>query len=254
MRVIILFFLIALGQGMFAQTPCQCPSYDSGTTALNELIYSGLLPITDLDSFSLKIKIGYNDGNAYYYNVESNIDLPIFLMLKLEGTESKWQIELDTPDQEGRTYFFINYAFPSEKMNCTKEHYDCVLMSQYTEGDWLEYQDEVDAEDDVFELFDVSEMAKFRNGHKDLVAFLDSSVIWPSTMGMICGNWTVNVIFVVETDGTLSSVETLGSKKGFGLDEEAIRVIKLSSGLWTPAQQGDNIVRMRMRVPVRFRH
>jgi len=256
-RGIYIFIFVIASLSSFGQLPCKCPEYKGGVSAFNKLIENSLSARGRLDSFQLTLTFDSIEGYWNTLKVDTN-SYPFIkesLPSELEKGLYNWDLSKvyeDNGNMEKIVRLF--YQYPSKKSLCLIEEIACVLISEYTESDSLEDDDEVDPEDDVFELFDVSEMAKFRNGHKDLVAFLDSSVIWPSTMGMICGNWTVNVIFVVETDGTISSVETLGSKKGFGLDEEAIRVIKLSSGLWTPAQQGDNMVRMRMRVPVRFRH
>lgn len=36
------------------------------------------------------------------------------------------------------------------------------------------------------------------------------------------------------------------------MDEEAVRVIKSTSGMWKPALQRDRVVRMRFRIPNKF--
>jgi periplasmic protein TonB len=55
------------------------------------------------------------------------------------------------------------------------------------------------------------------------------------------GTYTVLVRFIVAKDGTISNINPL-TKNGFGLEEEAIRVIKISPK-WTPATQNGYIVR-----------
>lgn len=40
--------------------------------------------------------------------------------------------------------------------------------------------------------------------------------------------------------------------QGYGLEEEAIRVVNLTSGLWTPAELREKKVRMRYRLPIKF--
>lgn len=63
----------------------------------------------------------------------------------------------------------------------------------------------------------------------------------------------VYVKFVVEKDGSVSNVTvTRGGNLGYGLPEEAIRVIK-SSPKWKPGVQGGHPVRSYMQVPITFK-
>jgi TonB family protein len=57
--------------------------------------------------------------------------------------------------------------------------------------------------------------------------------------------------FVVETDGTLSEVQTV-KKLSPSTDAEAVRVVKLMSGKWTAGQQNGKAVRVRYTLPIRF--
>jgi protein TonB len=63
---------------------------------------------------------------------------------------------------------------------------------------------------------------------------------------------TVNLVFIIDKNGRVKDVRIRGAKKGFGLDEEAIRVIKKTSGMWSPAEQRDRAVDMRFNMPVKF--
>jgi len=58
------------------------------------------------------------------------------------------------------------------------------------------------------------------------------------------------VTFIVETDGSISSVEVLRGIGG-GCDEEAVRVIK-SMPNWIPGKQGGVAVRVKFNLPVKF--
>jgi len=57
------------------------------------------------------------------------------------------------------------------------------------------------------------------------------------------------VQFIVNTDGTTSEVTTINSL-GYGIDEEAMRVIKLAK--WTPGKQSGKALRNRIVVPINF--
>jgi TonB family protein len=63
----------------------------------------------------------------------------------------------------------------------------------------------------------------------------------------------VQISFVVNKDGTISNLEPIGnSYLGFGLEDEAIRVLELTSGKWSPATQYGFQVKMRFKIPVNF--
>lgn len=54
----------------------------------------------------------------------------------------------------------------------------------------------------------------------------------PIDNGAIAGQYRVQVRFIVDVDGSVSSIEAL-TKFGYGMEAELIRVI-LKSGKWTP--------------------
>jgi periplasmic protein TonB len=55
----------------------------------------------------------------------------------------------------------------------------------------------------------------------------------PVDNGAPVGKFTIEIQFVVATDGTISDISEL-SKLGFGMEKEVVRIIK-KSGLWAPA-------------------
>ncbi|MBW0023164.1 energy transducer TonB, partial [Segatella copri] len=61
----------------------------------------------------------------------------------------------------------------------------------------------------------------------------------------------VNVVFIVNEDGSLSDVKVIRSIIP-ELDKEAIRVVK-SMPKWNPAKQNGKAVKMKYVVPVNFR-
>lgn len=104
----------------------------------------------------------------------------------------------------------------------------------------------------VFEIFDVSEKAKFPGGDEALQRFIGENVQYPPKALEVEAQGTINVIFVVRRDGTVTDIEILGSRKNKYLEAEAIRVIQSTSGMWKPAMQRDKPVNMRFRIPIKF--
>ncbi|MFC4262346.1 energy transducer TonB [Ferruginibacter yonginensis] len=64
------------------------------------------------------------------------------------------------------------------------------------------------------------------------------------------GTYTVVVRFIVAKDGSISDV-TPETSVGYGMEQEAIRVIK-KGPKWKPAQQNGNIVKAYRRQPISF--
>jgi protein TonB len=126
-------------------------------------------------------------------------------------------------------------------------------VDQDTEMEEYE-QDEEEPEEtnEIFEIFDVSEKASFPGGDEGLQRFLGENLVFPPMAMENDIEGTVNVVFVVDKTGRVKDIAILGGKKGFGLEEEAMRVIKMTSGKWKPAKQRDNAVNMRFRMPVKF--
>ena len=61
----------------------------------------------------------------------------------------------------------------------------------------------------------------------------------------------VNVEFVVDKDGSLVEVRTVGSKIGYGLEEQAITLFR-TMPKWVPGKQDGVIVPVYMMIPIVF--
>ena len=64
------------------------------------------------------------------------------------------------------------------------------------------------------------------------------------------GNYTTVVQFIVDVAGNVSDVKAL-TNHGYGMEEEAMRVIK-KSGLWAPAIQNGRVVKSFRKQPITF--
>ena len=115
-----------------------------------------------------------------------------------------------------------------------------------------EEEEEPEETNEVFEFFDVSEQATFPGGEDGLLRYLAENISYPDMALENDVQGTVMVLFVVTQRGGVENVQIMGQKKGFGLEEEAIRVVKKTSGMWKPAKQREKPVKMRYRIPVKF--
>ncbi|MCS4436433.1 energy transducer TonB [Aquiflexum gelatinilyticum] len=102
------------------------------------------------------------------------------------------------------------------------------------------------------EIFDVVENSpEFPGGMEAWNEYLRKNLKYPTQARRMGIEGTVYVVFVVNTDGTVQDVELLRGIGG-GCDEEALRVVK-GAPKWTPGKQRGCPVRVRMRLPIRFK-
>ncbi len=87
-----------------------------------------------------------------------------------------------------------------------------------------------------------------RNWSKFLQRHLDPSV--PVKNGGPAGGFQVVVQFIVEKDGSVSNIKPV-TKHGFGMEEEVVRIMKISPK-WEPAQQFGKMVKAYRLQPVTF--
>jgi protein TonB len=108
-------------------------------------------------------------------------------------------------------------------------------------------------EEKVQEIFDiVEEEAQPRGGMAEFYAFLGKNIEYPRQAVRLNIEGTAFVRFVIDEKGNVESAEVVeGRELGYGLDEEAIRVIKLTK--WTPGKQRGRAVKQRKILPVKFK-
>jgi len=98
----------------------------------------------------------------------------------------------------------------------------------------------------VINSSDVEVKPEFPGGVNLFYKFVANNFNMPDTKGGINGKIVVS--FVVEKDGSLSDFKIL-KDIGYGAGEEAIRVLKRSPK-WTPAMQGEKLVRCNYVIPI----
>jgi protein TonB len=90
----------------------------------------------------------------------------------------------------------------------------------------------------------------FKNGN--VLEFLTSEIKYPNQAINNGVSGKVYVEFIIEKDGTISNVKALKGI-GSGCDEEAERVVKLTSGMWTSPQFNGEEVRLKMIQTIFFK-
>lgn len=102
-------------------------------------------------------------------------------------------------------------------------------------------------------LLFAEQMPEFPGGDEALRKFLYKNLSYPILAQENEIQGKVMVGFVVEKDGSITAVEVLGKNKlGWGLEEEAMRVVKILPK-FTPGKQNGNPARVRFKLPIVFR-
>lgn len=118
-----------------------------------------------------------------------------------------------------------------------------------TEEQWKEATSKTDPSQ-VYSKVEVE--ASFPGGVKAWEAFLKRNLnaMIPVDKGAPAGRYTIFVRFIVDKDGNTSDFKPL-TNHGFGMEQEVLRVLKLTN-MWTPAVQGGRAVKAYRTQPVTF--
>jgi TonB family protein len=110
----------------------------------------------------------------------------------------------------------------------------------------------LDVGKDGKEIFDVVETQPHPpGGMAGWNQYLSQNLQYPAQARRMGIEGTVIIVFVVNTDGSISDVDVVRGIGG-GADEEAIRVVQ-NSPFWEPGKQRDRVLNTRMRLPIRFK-
>ena len=92
---------------------------------------------------------------------------------------------------------------------------------------------------------------RFPGGDDARLWFLRKNVRYPESAMKAGTQGVIVVVFIIETDGSVSNIEVTKAIGG-GCDEEAIRVVKLMPR-WEPARRNGKAVRVVIRMPIVFK-
>ncbi|MFD0939997.1 M56 family metallopeptidase [Pedobacter boryungensis] len=113
----------------------------------------------------------------------------------------------------------------------------------------LASKDEIQ-DNNVYSFVAMENPPSYPGGVSEFYNFLGKNIKYPllASDNEIEGN--VYVSFTVEKDGSLNDIK-VDRKLGYGIDEEAVRVLKLSKR-WNPGMQNGRPVRVKYNIPIRF--
>ena len=97
----------------------------------------------------------------------------------------------------------------------------------------------------------VEVLPSFPGGYKGLQKFFDDNLEYPADASNDGVEGTVNINFVVDENGKLTSPKVEGDNLGYGLDAEALRVVN-KMPTWNPGKLKGKNVKTKFTLPVRF--
>lgn len=106
-------------------------------------------------------------------------------------------------------------------------------------------------EEKVYETFDIQKLPSFPGGEAELQKFLRDNISYPAIARENNIQGTAALSFVVNKDGSISSV-TILKDPGGGCGKEAVRVVGMMPK-WAPGEANGNPVKVKFTLPVRFR-
>ena len=113
-------------------------------------------------------------------------------------------------------------------------------------------EDSLASETDTTQTYEIVEViATFPGGTDSLNKYIMRNLRYPEVALENCIQGTVIASFIVERDGSISNIEILKSIGG-GCEEEVIRIVS-SMPKWTPGYQRGVPVRVKMKMPLKFR-
>lgn len=120
-----------------------------------------------------------------------------------------------------------------------------------------DYQDGILAEGTVYEdgnkrtYSQVRVSPKFKGGDRNFYKFLGQNIKYPIEASQRRISGRVQLSFVVCEDGSLCDYK-VEKGVGFGLDDEALRVVKKMTSHWEPGEERGKKVRVKYNLPINF--
>jgi TonB family protein len=183
------------------------------------------------------------------------LDLNSEAISRLQALEASYgkpkSLEIFEPDGTVKQANYTNTMLVTAgglqaKKNADDKHWYAILEYSDAVSGILE---QAKSEDLVYPL--VEEQAQFPGGLEGLIKFLSENIRYPDEARMKGLEGTVFMTFIVEKDGSISSVEPVKPLTP-ELDAEATRVVE-SFPNWTPGKKDGNVVRASFVVPIKFK-
>jgi len=102
----------------------------------------------------------------------------------------------------------------------------------------------------IYDFASIQKQPEFPGGMKAFTKYLEDNGKYPQRAQNSGIQGKVFLSFIIERDGSLGDIR-VDRKLGYGLDEEAVRLLK-NSPKWIPGVQRDRVVRVKYNIVVPF--
>lgn len=102
----------------------------------------------------------------------------------------------------------------------------------------------------IYDFASIQKQPEFPGGMKAFTKYLEINGKYPERAQSSGIQGKVFLSFVIERDGSLGDIR-VDRKLGYGLDEEAVRLLK-NSPKWSPGIQRDRVVRVKYNISIPF--
>lgn len=100
--------------------------------------------------------------------------------------------------------------------------------------------------------FELDSNPEFEGGHAALLAFVKKHLVYPPTAVEVGKQGTLYIKFVVDETGKISNI-LLQNNLGYGLDDEAMRVVKMIPKFKSPGKVKGQPVKTYYQIPIKFK-
>ena len=243
--VFIILIISFIGYDLNAQT--KAPEPKSGFSLTKKIIQNHLIyPEEALDKKGGKITVYYDvdkDGIATNHRVESAFDE----QCAAEAIRLVRMIEWNPAVKDGKPTSYTDYYtvdFSPKSYKKSEEKNPRLMLP--------EQKFPAQKSNNIFSVKDLHQAPKpyFANPQVTMGAYLRTNLQFPDQAKQFEIQGTVQLSFVIETDGRASNIIVENSVGG-GCDNEAIRLIQ--NLVWIPGVKNDSLVRTRTTQDITFR-
>ncbi len=118
----------------------------------------------------------------------------------------------------------------------------------------VESKDVMTAKEELEKPILLESPVTFQGEETAWIAFVSSNKKYPQSAVNAGKEGEIEISFVVEKDGSISHIKVISKKIGYGLEDEAIRILKLSDTqkLWLPATKNGKAIKKHHQVKIVF--
>ena len=155
--------------------------------------------------------------------------------------------DIEVRDEKPPTVEDLKKASPGQKTIEGDPTAEAVQITTAGEGP---KQAVVVEDNTVYSFVSMENPPVYPGGIQKFYEFLGANIKYPAMAAENNIQGAVLVSFTVEKDGSLTDIK-IDRKLGYGTDEEAVRVLKISKR-WNPGMQNGKPVRVKYNIPIKF--